>query len=173
MKVLIVIDMQNDFIDGVLGTREAQAIVPLACEKIKNFKGAILLTADTHNENYLNTQEGKFLPVPSLKGRFGSLRSTPAQPHFQEFRSRIILHLPESMLPKAGFVSSKSDVLCAVPCKPPCIIICGKFDVFTDCAKFHVFTDCARSGRCRRSVYRSQATCPFSLRSLRTPRRDP
>ena len=64
MKFLIVIDMQNDFIDGVLGTKEAQAIVPLACEKIRNFKGAMLLTADTHNEDYLNTQEGKFLPVP-------------------------------------------------------------------------------------------------------------
>jgi len=64
MKFLIVIDMQNDFIDGVLGTKEAQAIVPLACEKIKNFEGTIFVTMDTHDENYLNTQEGKFLPVP-------------------------------------------------------------------------------------------------------------
>ena len=63
MKFLIVIDMQNDFIDGVLGTKEAQAIVPLACEKIRNFEGNILATMDTHDENYLNTQEGKLLPV--------------------------------------------------------------------------------------------------------------
>jgi nicotinamidase-related amidase len=64
MKFLIVIDMQNDFIDGVLGTKEAQAIVPLACEKIRNFEGKIIATMDTHDENYLNTQEGKLLPVP-------------------------------------------------------------------------------------------------------------
>ena len=64
MKFLIVIDMQNDFIDGVLGTKEAQAIVPLACEKIRNFEGKVIATMDTHDENYLNTQEGKFLPVP-------------------------------------------------------------------------------------------------------------
>lgn len=63
MKFLIVIDMQNDFIDGALGTKEAQAIVPLACEKIRNFEGKIIATMDTHNENYLNTQEGKTLPV--------------------------------------------------------------------------------------------------------------
>lgn len=64
MKFLIVIDMQNDFIDGVLGTKEAQAIVPLACEKIRNFEGMIIATMDMHDENYLNTQEGKLLPVP-------------------------------------------------------------------------------------------------------------
>lgn len=64
MKFLIVIDMQNDFIDGVLGTKEAQAIVPLACKKIRNFEGKVIATMDTHDEDYLNTQEGKLLPVP-------------------------------------------------------------------------------------------------------------
>lgn len=62
-KYLIVVDMQNDFIDGALGTREAQAIVPKVLEKIRNFKGTVIFTRDTHEENYLETQEGEKLPV--------------------------------------------------------------------------------------------------------------
>ena len=64
MKLLIVIDMQNDFIDGALGTAEAAAIVPKVIAKIKGFDGTVLATQDTHYENYLTTQEGKNLPVP-------------------------------------------------------------------------------------------------------------
>lgn len=60
---LVVIDMQNDFIDGSLGTREAQAIVPKVVDKVKNFPGLVLFTRDTHEENYLETQEGRNLPV--------------------------------------------------------------------------------------------------------------
>ncbi|MEZ3486296.1 MAG: cysteine hydrolase [Lachnospiraceae bacterium] len=63
MKVLVVVDMQNDFIDGALGTKEAEAIVPKVAEKIRNFDGIVLYTRDTHDENYLDTQEGKKLPV--------------------------------------------------------------------------------------------------------------
>ncbi|MGN1167706.1 MAG: cysteine hydrolase family protein [Lachnospiraceae bacterium] len=63
MKVLVVIDMQNDFIDGALGTKEAERIVPNVVKKIKEFDGLILATRDTHEENYLDTQEGKNLPV--------------------------------------------------------------------------------------------------------------
>jgi len=62
-KALIVVDMQNDFIDGALGTKEAVAIVPAVCEKIKSFDGTVIFTRDTHEENYLETQEGKNLPV--------------------------------------------------------------------------------------------------------------
>ena len=64
MKLLIVIDMQNDFIDGALGTAEAAAVVPKVIAKIKGFDGTVLATQDTHYENYLTTQEGKNLPVP-------------------------------------------------------------------------------------------------------------
>lgn len=63
-KILVVVDMQNDFIDGALGTAEAVAIVPKVAEKIKNFDGTVLYTRDTHEENYMETQEGKNLPVP-------------------------------------------------------------------------------------------------------------
>ena len=63
-NILVVVDMQNDFIDGALGTKEAVAIVPAEKEKIKNFEGRIIFTRDTHEENYMDTQEGKNLPVP-------------------------------------------------------------------------------------------------------------
>lgn len=62
-KLLIVVDMQNDFIDGALGTKEAQAIVPKVCEKIRNWDGEIRFTVDAHYPNYLRTQEGRNLPV--------------------------------------------------------------------------------------------------------------
>ena len=64
MKYLIVVDMQNDFVDGALGTKEAVAIVPNVVKKIKTFDGKVLFTRDTHHENYMDTQEGKNLPVP-------------------------------------------------------------------------------------------------------------
>jgi len=66
MKLLIVIDMQNDFIDGSLGTKEAVAIVPKVAEKIKRARAdgkMLIFTRDTHQSNYLETQEGKNLPV--------------------------------------------------------------------------------------------------------------
>ena len=63
-NILLVIDMQNDFIDGALGTPEAVAIVPNVREKIRSFDGTVLFTRDTHGENYMETQEGKNLPVP-------------------------------------------------------------------------------------------------------------
>ena len=65
MKILIVVDMQNDFISGSLGTAEAAAIVPNIVKRIEGSAGELILfTKDTHQENYLNTPEGKKLPVP-------------------------------------------------------------------------------------------------------------
>ncbi len=65
-KALIVVDVQNDFVDGALGSTEAQEIIPAVKEKIEMYnKGGreILFTKDSHDENYLNTAEGKRLPV--------------------------------------------------------------------------------------------------------------
>ena len=74
-KVLIVVDMQNDFIDGSLGTKEAEAIVPAVREKVEKAAEAgalIFATMDTHGENYLETREGRFLPVTHcIKGTDG------------------------------------------------------------------------------------------------------
>ncbi len=62
-KILLVVDMQNDFVTGSLGSKEAETIVSNVAKKISDFKGRILCTADTHSEKYLSTQEGKHLPV--------------------------------------------------------------------------------------------------------------
>lgn len=70
-NILVVVDMQRDFVDGALGTPEAQAIVPAAAAKIRAFSGDIYVTLDTHFENYLSTSEGRNLPVPHC------IRNTP------------------------------------------------------------------------------------------------
>ena len=64
MKYLIVVDMQVDFINGALGSDLAVAIVPNVVEKVKSFDGKVIFTRDTHFKDYMNTQEGKNLPVP-------------------------------------------------------------------------------------------------------------
>ena len=68
MKVLVVIDMQKDFVDGALGSPEAQAIVPNVAAKVRQYAemedAVILYTRDTHFENYMETMEGQYLPVP-------------------------------------------------------------------------------------------------------------
>ena len=62
-KLLIVVDMQKDFVDGALGTPEAQKIVDNVVRKIEAFDGDVLFTQDTHAKNYLDTAEGRKLPV--------------------------------------------------------------------------------------------------------------
>lgn len=62
-EYLIVIDMQNDFVTGSLGSKEAEKIVPNVLGKVNDFKGKIYFTQDTHDEEYMSTQEGRCLPV--------------------------------------------------------------------------------------------------------------
>lgn len=70
--ILIVVDMQKDFVDGALGTAEAVAIVENVAAKINAQVGPIIVTYDTHSENYMDTAEGKKLPVPHcIKGTDG------------------------------------------------------------------------------------------------------
>ena len=87
MKILVVVDMQNDFIDGALGTPEAVAIVPYVKELIEGFDGKVLFTRDTHFENYMDTEEGRNLPVPhcikdtegwQIRAELDALRTTEA-----------------------------------------------------------------------------------------------
>ena len=86
-KILIVVDMQNDFIDGALGTKEAAAIVPYVKDVIESFDGKVYFTRDTHFENYMQTQEGANLPVPHcikdtdgwrIRAELDALRKTEA-----------------------------------------------------------------------------------------------
>ena len=62
-KVLVVIDMQNDFVTGSLANPEAEKIVPLIAQRIKEYDGDVFVTKDTHDSSYLSTAEGKLLPV--------------------------------------------------------------------------------------------------------------
>lgn len=85
MNVLIVIDMQNDFIDGALGTPEAQKILPQVVERVQGFDGRIIFTRDTHEEDYLHTQEGRKLPVPHcIRGTHGWQIHEQLRPHCTE-----------------------------------------------------------------------------------------
>ena len=71
-KILIVVDMQNDFVSGSLGTAEARDIVTNVRTKLDSFDGDVIFTRDTHNEEYLKTNEGKHLPVEHcIKGSRG------------------------------------------------------------------------------------------------------
>ena len=71
-KFLVVVDIQKDFVDGALGTPEAVVMIPNAVKKINEFDGDIFVTYDTHFDNYMETSEGKKLPVPHcIKGADG------------------------------------------------------------------------------------------------------
>jgi nicotinamidase-related amidase len=71
-KILIVVDIQKDFVDGSLGTKEAVAIIGNACERIKSHNGKIYVTFDTHGSDYMDSSEGKNLPVSHcIKGTDG------------------------------------------------------------------------------------------------------
>ena len=101
---LIVVDMQKDFIDGSLGTEEAQGIVEKVKEKILSYpKEMVYATLDTHGEDYLSTQGGKMLPVPHcIKGTEGwglhpALKELILPDHFFEKGSFGSLQLAESM----------------------------------------------------------------------------
>lgn len=85
-KLLIVIDMQNDFIDGSLGTREAQAIVPAVRDRIAQYQREgddVVFTMDTHYDNYLETLEGKHLPVEHCMKQTRGWELSPELGHFE------------------------------------------------------------------------------------------
>lgn len=92
MKILIVVDMQNDFINGTLGTPEAQAIVSLVAETIEQMAAkdvVILFTKDTHPENYMETLEGKNLPVPHcIDGTDGWMLNSEVMEAFERVRDQ-------------------------------------------------------------------------------------
>lgn len=70
--ILIVVDMQKDFVTGALGSVQAQSILPKVAKKVKSFEGRLIFTMDTHGEDYFETQEGRRLPVKHcVKGTDG------------------------------------------------------------------------------------------------------
>ena len=69
---LAIIDVQNDFVDGALGTKEAQAMLPSLVKRASSFQGKVVCTMDTHGKDYLETPEGRSLPVPHcIRGTTG------------------------------------------------------------------------------------------------------
>ncbi|MDO4566253.1 MAG: isochorismatase family cysteine hydrolase [Oscillospiraceae bacterium] len=76
-RLLIVVDMQNDFVNGALGTAEAVKTVPAVIKKIKNFDGDVIYTKDTHSEQYLSTLEGRHLPIQHCKKGTDGWRLVP------------------------------------------------------------------------------------------------
>lgn len=72
VKYLVVVDMQKDFVTGSLGSKEAAEMMPALIDYVKSFDGRVLFTLDTHPDNYMETQEGRNLPVPHcIKGTPG------------------------------------------------------------------------------------------------------
>lgn len=86
MKYLIVVDMQEDFVNGCLGSEAARQIVDRVEDEIKNFNGQVIFTMDTHNEDYLSTQEGRKLPViHCIENTRGWQIIKPLQPYVKDY----------------------------------------------------------------------------------------
>lgn len=122
-KYLLVIDMQKDFVDGSLGTAEAQAIVPAVAEKIRGFEGEVIFTQDTHGENYIETQEGKFLPV------LHCIKGTPGHeviPELQEFLAdaKVFLKGTFGSVDLAAYLSKRAEEIESIELIGLCTDIC-------------------------------------------------
>ena len=119
--ILIVVDMQNDFIDGALGTPEAQSIVPYVLSLVKNHKGRIIFTKDTHTEEYLSTSEGKNLPVPHcIKGTNG----WEICPSLQEYAKEVIEKPTFGSLDLAEQLKAENDPIAKITLVGLCTDIC-------------------------------------------------
>ena len=93
---LVVIDMQNDFIDGALGTPEAQAIVEAVAQRASSFSGTVVFTKDTHGSDYATTQEGRNLPIPHCIAGTTGWELAPALETVRTHRSAPVFEKPRS-----------------------------------------------------------------------------
>ena len=109
-KILVVVDMQNDFVDGALGTKEAVAIVDNVVRKINSFTGDIFVTLDTHYENYMQTSEGKNLPVPHcIKGSDGWKLNPKVYAALENKAYRVVEKNTFGSLELAQIIAEKSE----------------------------------------------------------------
>lgn len=105
-NILVVVDMQNDFINGSLGTKEAEAIVSKVENKIHHFSGKVFFTRDTHEEDYLETQEGKKLPVVHcIRGTKG----WEICPQLKKFSNENIIDKPTFGSTELGLILKAED----------------------------------------------------------------
>lgn len=145
-KMMLIIDMQNDFIDGALGTKEAEAIVKNVVCKASEFDGEVIFTRDTHFDNYLETEEGKNLPVKHcIKGTQGweicdQLKNTEVYG-----KSRIIdkLTFGSSELGKIISEEKPDEVYLVGLCTDICVISNAMIvKAFSPETKITVYSDC-------------------------------
>ncbi len=153
-ELLVVVDMQNDFIDGVLGTSQAQAIVSKICGKIENWQGDIIMTMDEHDEDcYLDTLEGRNLPIAhciyetngwlinkDIKNAYDKARKAHGE------RQYSIIHKDSfgstSLVNEVEHGNYDRDVLCGL-CTDICVIsnamlirgACPDMDIIVDAAR--------------------------------------
>lgn len=119
-QALIVVDMQDDFVNGALGTKEAQAIVPVIAEKIMKYHAAkmpVVFTRDTHfSETYLSSSEGQHLPVLHCVINSEGWAIVPAL--------EVLMNENDVVINKSTF-GSKNLVHWAKVHEPTCVEICG------------------------------------------------
>ena len=121
-NVLVVIDMQNDFIDGALGTEEAQEILPRVAERINSFEGDIYFTRDTHGENYLESAEGRKLPVPYCIKDSGGWQISSA---LDTSRAKAIIDKPTfGSTELAELLAQRGDEISSITLTGVCTDIC-------------------------------------------------
>ncbi|MBQ7445679.1 MAG: cysteine hydrolase [Clostridia bacterium] len=124
-SLLVVVDMQNDFIDGALGTKEAESIVPNVVSKIRSWEGEIIATKDTHEINYMHTREGRFLPVPHcIKGTDGWNIRTEVQNALNEKNAIILEKQSFGSIELPKLIEKKSyEKICFIGlCTDVCVI---------------------------------------------------
>ena len=123
-KAIVVVDMQNDFIDGALGTPEAQEMLPRLVAKLTGEQGtAFIFTMDTHGADYLATQEGQKLHVEHcIRGTVGWQIAEPLQPFVRRNRVRwpVHRHLRHLQRPHREGVSSRETH------QRRCLLLCGR-----------------------------------------------
>ncbi len=120
MRTLVIVDMQNDFITGALGSKAAEEIVPLVVQLAQNFEGRIIFTRDTHGADYLTTQEGRKLPVEHcIQGTEGWQICEALQPYVDEVVDKDTFG--SVALPKMLSADNEEVVLCGL-CTDICVI---------------------------------------------------
>lgn len=125
MKALVVIDVQNDFISGTLGSQEAQAMLPDLITFVRDFEGDILYTLDTHNEGYLDTLEGKHLPVLHCqKGTWGHEQPLELQTLLLEKQAQGIEKSSFGSLALVEAIALKEKTYESICCVGICTDIC-------------------------------------------------
>lgn len=123
MKYLIVVDMQNDFTTGALGSSHAAGIIPKVLEKVKSFDGSVIFTRDTHGTDYMDTQEGRKLPVVHcVKGTNGWEICDALKPYVKTVVDKITFGSMELPGILAAFGEPVEEITLCGLCTDICVI---------------------------------------------------